>query len=118
LNGVKVTERPQVNIDEWLDPSSPQYNATLAEAIFHYSARTDRAERFEACIATQEMRETAWRYGHENQIIVDGTFGVCDSRILLFIIMVVDENKKGIPVAFLTSHLIRSRTQKTRTSPR
>ncbi|KAF7362702.1 hypothetical protein MVEN_00619500 [Mycena venus] len=101
LNGVKVTERPQINIDEWLDPTSSQYNATLAEAIFHYSARTDKSERFEACIATEDMRRAAWKYGHENQIIVDGTFGVCDSRILLFIIMVVDENKKGVPVAFL-----------------
>jgi hypothetical protein len=101
LNGVKVTERPQINIDEWLDPTSSQYNATLAEAIFHYSARTDKSERFEACIATEDMRRAAWKYGHENQIIVDGTFGVCDSRILLFIVMVVDENKKGVPVAFL-----------------
>ncbi|KAJ6448730.1 hypothetical protein C8R47DRAFT_1181520 [Mycena vitilis] len=101
LNGVKVTEKPQVNIDEWLDPSSPQYNTTLAEAIFHYSARTDKGERFEACVATPEMRQTAWKYGHEGQIIVDGTFGVCGSRILLFIIMVVDENKKGVPVGFL-----------------
>ncbi|KAJ7777944.1 hypothetical protein DFH07DRAFT_691665, partial [Mycena maculata] len=101
LNGVKVTEKPQVNIDEWLDPTSPQYNATLADAIFHYSARANKAERFEACVATEEMRQTAWKYGHESQIILDGTFGVCDSRLLLFIVMVIDENKKGIPVAFL-----------------
>jgi hypothetical protein len=47
------------------------------------------------------MRAAAWNYGHENQIILDGTFGVCDSRLLLFILMVTDENKKGIPVAFL-----------------
>ncbi|KAJ7094102.1 hypothetical protein C8R44DRAFT_749621 [Mycena epipterygia] len=95
------SQKPQINIDEWLDPASPQYNATLADAIFHYSARTNKTERFETCIATEEMRQTAWKYGHESQIIVDGTFGVCDSRLLLFIIMVVDENKKGIPVAFL-----------------
>ncbi|KAJ6582512.1 hypothetical protein DFH09DRAFT_1360400 [Mycena vulgaris] len=101
LNGVKVKEKPQINMDEWLDPASPQYNATLAEAIFHYSARSSKAERFEVCIATDEMRQAAWKYGHESQIILDGTFGVCDSRLLLFIIMVVDGNKKGIPVAFL-----------------
>jgi hypothetical protein len=47
------------------------------------------------------MNAAAWKYGHQNQIILDGTFGVCDSRLLLFIIMVVDENKKGVPVAFL-----------------
>ncbi|KAJ7765862.1 hypothetical protein DFH07DRAFT_683022, partial [Mycena maculata] len=104
LNGVKVTEKPQVNIDEWLDPTSPQYNATLADVIFHYSAWANKAEHFEACVATEEMRQTAWKYGHESQIILDGTFGICDScyiHLLLFIVMVIDENKKGIPVAFL-----------------
>ncbi|KAJ7922111.1 hypothetical protein B0H13DRAFT_2412246 [Mycena leptocephala] len=101
MNGVKVTEKPQVNVDEWLDPESPQYNATIAEAVFHYSARAIKGERFEACIATDEMNAAAWKYGHENQIILDGTFGICDSRLLLFIIIVIDENGKGVPVAFL-----------------
>ncbi|KAJ7015879.1 hypothetical protein C8F04DRAFT_1363278 [Mycena alexandri] len=83
LNGIKVTEKPQINIDEWLDPSSPEYNSTIADAIFHYSARASKGERFETCIATDEMRETAWKYGHESQIILDGRSG------------------SGIPVAFL-----------------
>ncbi|KAJ7769549.1 hypothetical protein DFH07DRAFT_735996, partial [Mycena maculata] len=101
MNGVKVTEKPQVNVDEWLDPDSPQYNATLADAVFHYSARADKGERFEVCIATDEMNEAAWKYGHENQIIIDGTFGICNSLVLLFIVMVIDENRKGVLVAFL-----------------
>ncbi|KAJ6479863.1 hypothetical protein C8R45DRAFT_772117, partial [Mycena sanguinolenta] len=101
MNGVKIVEKPQINVDEWLDPKSSQYNSTIAEAIFHYSPRAERGECFEVCIATNEMNEAAWKYGHENQIIVDGTFGICDSRLLLFIVMVVDENRKGIPVAFL-----------------
>jgi hypothetical protein len=101
LNSVKVTEKPQINIDEWLDPTSPEYNTTISEAVFHYSARARKGDRFEVCIATEEMRQTAWKYGHQSQIILDGTFGVCDSRLLLFIVMVVDQNKKGLPVAFL-----------------
>ncbi|KAJ7735193.1 hypothetical protein B0H16DRAFT_1731455 [Mycena metata] len=101
MNGVKVTEKPQVNVDEWLDPTSPQYNPTIAEAVFHYSARANKGERFEACVATDEMNAAAWKYGHEDQIILDGTFGICDSRLLLFIVMVVDEDRKGVPVAFL-----------------
>src|ERR1700761_1762966 len=44
---------------------------------------------------------SAWKFGHENQIILDGTFGICDSRILLFITMVLDDERKGIPVSFL-----------------
>ncbi|KAJ7279631.1 hypothetical protein C8J57DRAFT_990137, partial [Mycena rebaudengoi] len=101
MNGMKVTEKPQINVDEWLNPQSPQYNATIAEAVFHYSARAEKGDRFEVCIATEQMRAAAWKYGHDNQIILDGTFGVCDSRLLVFIVMIIDENKKGIPVAFL-----------------
>jgi hypothetical protein len=47
------------------------------------------------------MREAAWKYSHESQIILDGTFGVCDKKILLFIVMGVDERGKGIPLTFL-----------------
>ncbi|KAJ7237959.1 hypothetical protein C8J57DRAFT_1246702 [Mycena rebaudengoi] len=101
MNGVKVTEKPQVNVDEWLNPQSPEYNPAIAEAVFHYSARAEKGNRFEACIATEDMKAAAWKYGHNKQIILDGTSGVCDSRLLVFIVMVVDENKKGIPVAFL-----------------
>lgn len=101
LQGIKVSEQAHLNIDEWLDPESPQYDQTLRDTVFHYSPRVTRGERFEVCIATPEMKEAAWKYGHESQIILDGTFGVCDKKILLFIVMGVDENKKGVPLAFL-----------------
>ncbi|KAJ7163718.1 hypothetical protein C8R46DRAFT_998727 [Mycena filopes] len=101
MKGVTVTDAPQVNVDEWLDPKSDKYNPTLAHAIFHYAARASKDERFEVAIATDDMNRAAWRYGHDSQIILDGTFGVCDSRLLLFIVMAVDENRKGVPVAFL-----------------
>ena len=101
LQGIKVSEQAHLNIDEWLNPSSPQYDQTLRDAIFHYSPRAAKGERFEVCIATPEMKEAAWKYGHKSQIILDGTFGVCDKKILLFIVMGVDESKKGVPLAFL-----------------
>ncbi|KAJ7209835.1 hypothetical protein C8J57DRAFT_1608521, partial [Mycena rebaudengoi] len=101
MKGINTTDAPQVNVDDWLDPKSEKFNAALAHAIFHYSGRAEKGDRFEACIATDEMNEAAWKYGHESQIILDGTFGVCDSRVLLFIVMAVDENRKGVPIAFL-----------------
>ncbi|KAJ7802938.1 hypothetical protein B0H14DRAFT_3092112 [Mycena olivaceomarginata] len=101
MKGVSISVAPEINVDDWLNPRSDKYNATLANAIFHYSARADRGERFEVAIATDDMNRAAWRYGHELQIILDGTFGVCESRLLLFIVMAVDENRKGVPIAFL-----------------
>ncbi|EJD45844.1 hypothetical protein AURDEDRAFT_165300 [Auricularia subglabra TFB-10046 SS5] len=100
LLGVNLREQPEVNIDEWLDPDSPQFNKTLADAVFHYSARAEQGERFEACISTPEMRDAAWKYAHGKQLIFDGTFGVCDKRILLFIALGVDEKREGVPLAF------------------
>lgn len=46
------------------------------------------------------MRDATWKYGHGNQIMLDGTFGVCDSKVLLFIVMGVDENWKGVSLVF------------------
>jgi len=49
----------------------------------------------------EDMREAAWKYGHGSQLIMDGTFGLCDKRMLLFILMGLDEDHKGVPLAFL-----------------
>jgi hypothetical protein len=48
-----------------------------------------------------DMREAAWEYAHQKQLILDGTFGVCDSHILLFIALGVDKVGKRVPLAFL-----------------
>ena len=101
MEGIKVTEPAHINVHEWLDPLSSQYNPILADAIFYYHGRANKEERFEACIATKDMRDATWKYAHKSQIILDGTFGICDKKILLFIIMGIDENRHGVPLAFL-----------------
>ncbi|KAJ6564418.1 hypothetical protein B0H19DRAFT_1258869 [Mycena capillaripes] len=101
MKGVTVTDAPEVNVNNWLDPQSEKYNPTLAHTIFHYSARAEKGERFKVAIATDKMNRAAWTYGHKSQIILDGTFGDCDSRLLLFIVIAVNEDRKGVPVAFL-----------------
>lgn len=100
LRGLRISVAPHVNVHQWLDPSSRAYKPEIAEAVFHYSARAEKGDRFEVCLATPEMRESAWKYGHGSQIILDGTFGVCDRKVLLFIAMGVDEAGSGVPLAF------------------
>ncbi|KAF7377412.1 hypothetical protein MSAN_00162800 [Mycena sanguinolenta] len=87
LHGVKLSETLHINLDEWLDPKSPQFNSTLASAIFHYSPRTTKEEHLEVYILMDEMKQAAWN--------------ICDSCLLLFIIMAINEDKKGVPLAFL-----------------
>lgn len=101
LSGIDVKQKPHINVHAWLDPDSSQFNPILHDAIFHYAARIEQGDRFEVCIATDEMRKAAWKYGHDSQLILDGTFGVCDAKILLFIVMGIDEKKRGVPLAFL-----------------
>ena len=93
----------QVNIDEWLDKNNKKkYNLTLIAAVFHYSAHATKNEHFEICIGNKEMKDAAWKYAHQSQIIVDGTFRICNQNLLLFIMMGVNENKKGVPLLVLS----------------
>ncbi|KAJ3729620.1 hypothetical protein C8R42DRAFT_560734, partial [Lentinula raphanica] len=98
--GIDARQLPQDNVEEWLTPSSSCYNPQLAAAaVFHYSAWIEAEDRFEICISTPEMDEAARKYAHHSQFILDGTFGICSSRLLLFIALAVDEDRKGLPIA-------------------
>ncbi|KAH9922232.1 uncharacterized protein B0H18DRAFT_1121050 [Fomitopsis serialis] len=96
---IDVSVTPEQNIHNWLQPHSPHYRKELAECIFYYAARIEREDRFKVCLATHEMRDASWKYCHQKQLIIDGTFGVCTSRLLLWIAMGVDDANRGIPVA-------------------
>ena len=101
LQGIRVVVKDHINIHSWLDRTSPQFIPAFHEAVFHYSPRRSKDERLEICISTPDMRAAAWRYAHHSQVIVDGTFGVCNKKVLLFIVMGVDEQNRGVPLAFL-----------------
>ena len=42
------------------------------------------------------MDAAAWKYA---QLILNGTFGVCSSHLLLFITIGIDEDGRGVPLA-------------------
>ena len=100
-NGINIEFAPEYNLDNWLNSKHPDYKPALHKAVFYYCSRSTRDERLKVCISTKEMDMSAWKYGHKNQIILDGTFGVCSTRLLLFIIMGVDEKRRGVPLAML-----------------
>lgn len=98
--GINIRTPPEQNVDSWLSPGSSYFKKELATAIFFYHPRIIPNDRFKICIQTSEMKDASWCYAHKKQIIFDGTFGVCDRRILLFIALGVDDEYKGIPLAF------------------
>jgi hypothetical protein len=84
---IVVTSLEHMNNPSFQYPS-PQIRA----AVFHYEPS---GTRWELGISTPEQRKAAWQYGHNNLILMDGTFNVSDKRLLLFIVMVIDDNYKG-----------------------
>ncbi|KAK7051223.1 hypothetical protein VNI00_004723 [Paramarasmius palmivorus] len=97
--GINVATLPQYNIDDWLNPDSRNYKPDFRQIIFDYAAKANAGERFRVCIATNEMNDAAWEHVHHSQLLLDGTFGVCSSKLLLFIALGIDKEKKGEPVA-------------------
>ncbi|PBK80706.1 hypothetical protein ARMGADRAFT_1039860 [Armillaria gallica] len=57
--------------------------------------------RFELVISTPQQKEATWKYGHQKQVFMDLTFGFSSSRVLLAILLAVDDNKRGVPLGFL-----------------
>ena len=43
----------------------------------------------------------AWKFGYQQILHLDRTFGISNKKILLFILLVLDDQKKGIPIGYL-----------------
>ncbi|KAJ9113552.1 hypothetical protein QFC20_001903 [Naganishia adeliensis] len=101
--GVGLDPRQQAHVvmHRWMTPGNPGYNEQIALNVPHFESLAVGQERFEAVIITEQMREAAWRFGHRQQMILDGTFGVSQERLLCFILMVVDQNYRRVPVGFI-----------------
>ena len=66
----------------------------IQAAVFHYKPDASRCT-WELGLSTAAQRAAAYKYGHKGLILLDGTFNVSDKRLLLFILMVIDESWKG-----------------------
>ncbi|KAI0700325.1 hypothetical protein BC835DRAFT_1412129 [Cytidiella melzeri] len=101
-NSIPQGSLAEDNLDKWFRSLSPQPPTTqLTDLLIHYQPHIQgKTARFELALSTPEQQVMAWKYGHKNVVVMDGTFGVCSVRVLLFILMVVDNSNRGIPVAF------------------
>jgi len=101
--GIPQRTAAEENLDKWFraehaQPPSP----LLPESCMHYQAHEKpKTDRFEIILSTTEMRTAAWKYGHQKQVLMDLTFGVCSAHALLVILMALDETGKGIPICFI-----------------
>ncbi len=49
----------------------------------HVILKHGHESRFKLIISTLQQQEAAWHYGHQNQILLDLTFGFSSSHVLL-----------------------------------
>ncbi|GBE82674.1 hypothetical protein SCP_0410590 [Sparassis crispa] len=91
------------NLDCWFHSEDPRPPSPLfTSSCLHYQPYLEGIfERFEIIISTPQQRDAAWTFGYKKQIIMDGTFRICSARVLCFIIMVINDQNKGIPVAHI-----------------
>ncbi|PSR73963.1 hypothetical protein PHLCEN_2v10231 [Hermanssonia centrifuga] len=98
-HGIDLSFKPEYNVDNWLNPESKYFKPAISQAVFKYSARAEGHDRLKLFISTPEMRQAAWKYCHRKQLMIDGTFGLSTSRLLLWIALGIDEAGHGVPVA-------------------
>ncbi|KAJ7136679.1 hypothetical protein C8R44DRAFT_608573, partial [Mycena epipterygia] len=93
---------PQNNLDLWFrteNPCPPDPRLTASCLSYTPCVAGEADSRFTLILSTPEQRLAAWRYGHKKQVLMDLTFGVCSGCVLLAILMAIDENNHGIPIA-------------------
>ncbi|KAJ7748874.1 hypothetical protein B0H16DRAFT_1319578, partial [Mycena metata] len=94
---------PQDNLDLWfraVNPRAPDPRLT-ASCLSYTPHIIGENDRFSLVIQTPEQKILAWKYGHKQQVLMDLTFGICSGRVLLTILMAIDEQNHGVPIAAL-----------------
>ncbi|KAJ7156431.1 hypothetical protein C8R43DRAFT_883829 [Mycena crocata] len=92
---------PQDNLDRWFrkeNPIVPDPRLT-ASRLFYQPHVPGETDRFIPILSSPEQRAMAWCFGHKKQMLMDLTFGVCSGRVLVAVLMVIDDHNHGIPVA-------------------
>ena len=100
--GIKQRSAAEQNLDLWFHANNPQPpHAELTDACLFYQPCGDGPDDcFIIILSTPQQRNVAWQHGHNKLLLLDGTFGINSARLLLFIGMVIDEDRKGIPIVF------------------
>ncbi|KAJ7763028.1 hypothetical protein B0H16DRAFT_1661803 [Mycena metata] len=102
-SGIPQRSTAQDNLHLWFNKEKPQPpDPRFSAACVAYSPYIpDETDRFSIILMTPEQKLLAWKYGHRRQVLMDLTFGVCNGRALLAIVMAIDDENKGLPLAFM-----------------
>ncbi|KAF9499182.1 hypothetical protein BDN71DRAFT_1384280, partial [Pleurotus eryngii] len=91
------------NIDSWFNMTDPQLpSPILTSSCLYYKPILDPEDLnnwLMLILSTPKQQEMAWKYVHHHQVLMDGTFSVCSSAILIFFLMAIDKYNIGILTA-------------------
>src|SRR3954454_709449 len=97
--GLDKRKAEEINIDQLFGPNSE--DKEIIEATVYYKPRKELNDQFMLVLATKSQRDLAWKFGHQQILYIDGTFGISNKKILLFTLLVLDDQRKGIPIGYL-----------------
>ncbi|KAM6494944.1 hypothetical protein JOM56_009567, partial [Amanita muscaria] len=100
-DGITARSTAIDNLYQWFggDNPSPPVPELGESCLFYQNVGSGNDERLILILSTTRQRQMAWSYGHQKQMILDGTFGVCSTSVLVFFLMAIDDRNVGIPVA-------------------
>ncbi|RIB19246.1 hypothetical protein C2G38_2036221 [Gigaspora rosea] len=104
---IKTEKQWPINVNRSVDYNLEGYfgdgaqDPDLSNSVIYFEKRKHRHDHICLVLATQDQISLAWQYGHEKYIILDDSFETGNKKLLLYVIMVVDEQNKGIPVGYL-----------------
>jgi hypothetical protein len=89
------------NLYQWFGIENPKPPAPELgnSCLFYQNLGLGNDDQLILILSTPRQREMAWAYGHQKQMLLDGTFGVCSTCVLVFVLMAIDDQNVGIPVA-------------------
>lgn len=89
----------EINIDVFFGLNSRVHE--LIEATVYYKPRRELNGRFILVLATKNQRDLPWKFGHQKILHMDETFGISNKKILLFTLLVLDDQKRGALIGYL-----------------
>ncbi|CAG8689520.1 16303_t:CDS:2, partial [Dentiscutata heterogama] len=104
---VKTQKQWPINMNRSVDFNLESYfgegaqDTDLSNSVVYFEKRKHRHDHICLVLANEEQLGLAWSYGHEKCIILDDSFETGNKKLLLYVIMVVDELNKSIPVGYL-----------------
>ncbi|CAB4413939.1 unnamed protein product [Rhizophagus irregularis] len=73
----------------------------IKASTIYYKPKQSNNDRLMLVLATLEQKKLAWKYGHNGIIHFNRTFGFSNKKVLLFVLLVVNQNNKRIPIGYL-----------------